>query len=157
MAFKDSADRLVADVDCTADGKSLCDSMGVEGYPTIKYGDPHNLQDYKEGRGFADLKKFFAGLGPECGPAHPELCDVQDKLEIQEFQAMSVSELEQALAEKEKKLETLEADFKVFMQGLEDSYKAANAKKEEEVEELRSNGLSLLKGVHRHATKKANA
>lgn len=24
-------------VDCTADGKPLCDEVGVRGYPTIKY------------------------------------------------------------------------------------------------------------------------
>lgn len=29
---------MIADVDCTAEGKSLCDEQGVQGFPTIKYG-----------------------------------------------------------------------------------------------------------------------
>ena len=36
-AFADSTTALVADVDCTADGKPLCDANGVRGYPTIKW------------------------------------------------------------------------------------------------------------------------
>merc|ERR1712193_546212 len=56
--FKDSKTALVADVDCTAGGQSLCNEVGVRGYPTIKYGDPNNLEDYKGGRDFDALKKF---------------------------------------------------------------------------------------------------
>jgi hypothetical protein len=43
---------LVGDCDCTADGKSLCEEVGVQGYPTIKYGDPSALEDYQGGRDF---------------------------------------------------------------------------------------------------------
>ena len=57
-AFKDSNTALVGDVDCTAAGKPLCDSNGVRGFPTIKYGDPADLQDYNGGRDFDALKKF---------------------------------------------------------------------------------------------------
>ncbi|OLQ03763.1 Type-2 histone deacetylase 2 [Symbiodinium microadriaticum] len=41
-----SSDVLIADVDadCTAGGKSKCEEVGVRGYPTIKYGDPDDLQ-----------------------------------------------------------------------------------------------------------------
>eukprot|EP00804_Cyclotella_cryptica_P026088 CCRYP_013950-RA/>CCRYP_013950-RA protein AED:0.18 eAED:0.18 QI:165/0.66/0.5/1/0.66/0.75/4/0/246 len=39
-AYAGSATQLVAEVDCTAAGKPLCDQVGVRGYPTIKYGDP---------------------------------------------------------------------------------------------------------------------
>ena len=56
-AFADSKTALVADVDCTAAGKPLCDSNGVKGFPTIKYGDPSDLQDYKGGRDLKSLKK----------------------------------------------------------------------------------------------------
>merc|ERR1712232_360522 len=46
---------LVADVDCTAAGQELCSANGVQGYPTLKYGDPSDLQDYKGGRDFGSL------------------------------------------------------------------------------------------------------
>merc|ERR1719181_369300 len=37
---------LVADVDCIGEGKDKCEEVGIEGFPTIKYGDPNNLEDY---------------------------------------------------------------------------------------------------------------
>ena len=45
--FEGDAVKLVADVDCTAKGKSLCEEHGIKGFPTLKYGDPTDLQDYK--------------------------------------------------------------------------------------------------------------
>jgi len=151
--FKGSADRLIADVDCTAGGKSLCDSVGVRGYPTIKYGDPNDLQDYKGGRSFADLKKFADGLGPQCGPANLDLCDDAKKKQITEFQAMSSSERETSIKDKEKAIDKLESDFKKFVEGLQKSYTEANEKKDKDVEELKNSGLGLLKAVHAHAKK----
>ena len=38
--FKDSPKVVIADVDCTAAGKPLCDKFGVRGYPTIKCAPP---------------------------------------------------------------------------------------------------------------------
>merc|ERR1712084_73477 len=109
----------IADVDCTAGGKEKCNEVGVRGYPTIKYGDPDDLQDYKGGRKLADLKKFVDGLGPQCGPANLDLCDAEKKKQIAEFQAMSASGREAQIAEKEKALATLESDFKKFVDGLQ--------------------------------------
>jgi len=42
--YKDHASALVADVDCTAEGKPLCDSNGVQGFPTIKWGSYGSLR-----------------------------------------------------------------------------------------------------------------
>merc|ERR1712039_628745 len=79
--FKDSPTSLVADVDCTAGGKDLCDKNGVKGYPTIKYGDVSDLQDYQGGRSFDDLKKFAEeNLGPSCGPTNLDLCSAEVKI-----------------------------------------------------------------------------
>merc|ERR1712117_705965 len=144
---------LIADVDCTAGGKSLCDQVGVRGYPTIKYGDPNDLQDYEGGRSFAELKKFADGLGPMCGPANLDLCDETKKKQIAEFQAMSASEREKTIKEKEKAVAKLEADFEKFVEGLQKSYEEADKKKEEDIEELKNSGLGILKAVHAHAKK----
>merc|ERR1712003_334459 len=89
--YKDSQTIVIADVDCTAGGKAKCDEVGVRGYPTIKYGDPNDLQDYKGGRDFAALKKFAEGLGPTCGPANLDLCDDGKKQTIEEFKALGAS------------------------------------------------------------------
>jgi len=57
-AYAGSKTALVADVDCTADGKPLCEEHGVQGFPTIKWGDPNDLKDYNGGRSYDDFKKL---------------------------------------------------------------------------------------------------
>jgi hypothetical protein len=49
---------MVADVDCTAEGEPLCQEFGIQGFPTLKWGDPSDLQDYNGGRSYEDLKQF---------------------------------------------------------------------------------------------------
>jgi hypothetical protein len=93
--FKGSATSLVADVDCTAEGKDLCSKHGVGGYPTIKYGDPDDLKDYNGGRSYDDLKKFAEeNLGPQCGPKNLDLCSDEVKVKLEKFMTMSAGKLE---------------------------------------------------------------
>ncbi|CAK9041046.1 unnamed protein product [Durusdinium trenchii] len=93
--FNGSPGSLVADVDCTAEGQSLCEKHEVKGYPTIKYGDPGDLKDYSGGRDFNALKKFAEeNLGPTCGPANLELCSEEVKKKIEGYMAMSGDRLE---------------------------------------------------------------
>merc|ERR1719160_713600 len=149
--FKDSATALIADVDCTAGGQSLCNEVGVKGYPTIKYGDPNNLEDYKGGRDFDSLKKFAEeNLGPTCGPANLDLCDDEKKASIEKFSAMSAADLEAAIKEKTDAAEKLETDFKEFVEGLQKQYTEASEKKEKDVEEVKNSGLGLMKAVAAH-------
>merc|ERR1711920_402871 len=93
--YADSPTALVADVDCTAAGKDLCETHGVQGFPTIKYGDPADLQDYNGGRDFDSLKKFAEeNLGPQCGPTNLDLCDEKKRKKIEGFMAMSLERVE---------------------------------------------------------------
>merc|ERR1711879_353174 len=86
---------LVVDVDCTTEGKELCEKHDVRGYPSIKYGDPAELKDYNGGRSFDDLKKFAEeNLGPTCGPANLDLCKDADATKIKKFMDMSQERLE---------------------------------------------------------------
>jgi len=171
--FKDSTTSLVGDVDCTADGKSLCEEMGVQGFPSIKYGDPSDLQDYEGGRSFADLKSFAAAnLGPQCGPKHLDLCDDAKKAEIGRFSAMSATELDEFVSEGKAKIEELEAAFKAFVGTLDEQVKAAgdkkdeimpklreeygekSAKKDAAVAEVKASGMGLAKAVKAFAASK---
>jgi len=104
--FEGSSTSLVADVDCTADGKSLCDKSDVQGFPTIKYGDPTDLKDYQGGRDFDSLKKFAdENLGPQCGPDNMDLCSDKIKKKLEGYLAMSVDKLEGKIAKAQKAVE----------------------------------------------------
>merc|ERR1719460_3312634 len=104
--FSSSGTALVGDVDCTADGKDLCETHGVEGFPTIKYGDPGDLKDYQGGRDFDALKKFASeNLGPQCGPDHMDLCDDAMKAKIEGYLKMSADRMEGKIRNAKKLLE----------------------------------------------------
>lgn len=165
--FKDSTSALVGDVDCTAAGESLCQEVGVNGYPTIKHGDPNDLQDYEGGRSFTDLSSWAkANLGPQCGPQYVDLCDDAQKADIQKYSAMSDDELAAFIREGKDKLEKIEQDFKAFvgtldkqmaevspdqkdalLNRLRGEYKVESDKKDEHIAEVKKSGLGLAKSV----------
>ena len=153
-AFADSKTALVGDVDCTAAGKPLCDSNGVQGFPTIKWGDPSALEDYQGGRDFDALDKFAKdNLKPMCSPANIDLCDDDKKAEIEKFSSMSADDLDAAIKEKEKENETAESDFKTFVEGLQKQYEEAMKKKDEAIAAVKASGLGLMKAVKANAGK----
>jgi hypothetical protein len=153
-AFKESKTALVADVDCTAGGKTLCNDNGVRGYPTIKYGSPDNLEDYKGGRDYKSLKEFAdKNLGPSCGPNNLDLCDEETKSTIKKFQAMPAADLEKEIAENEAAMEKVEKDFKAFVEGLNKQYQDESKKKDDAVAEIKGGGLGLMKAVKAAAAK----
>merc|ERR1719313_465571 len=93
--FEGSSTSLVGDVDCTAEGKDLCEKHEIRGYPSIKYGDPSELKDYNGGRSYDDLKKFAdENLGPSCGPTNLDLCPEADRAKLESFMKMSSGKLE---------------------------------------------------------------
>jgi len=146
--YKDHATVLIADVDCTAEGKPLCDSNGVQGFPTIKWGDPSNLEDYQGGRDLAALKKFAKeNLKPMCSPKNIDLCDDEKKAEIEKFQAMEDDDLDKAIEEKEKLLEDAEETFKNEVQKLQEKYQQLQKDKETAMTEVKESGLGLMKSV----------
>merc|ERR1712146_63130 len=111
---------LIADVDCTSDGgKAPCEEVGVRGYPTIKWGDASNLEDYQGGRTYDDLKKFAKeNLKPICSPKNPDLCDDAKKKEIADLQALSEADLDAKIAEKKKAIEDAEEAFNTGLKDL---------------------------------------
>jgi len=131
--FADSKTSLVADVDCTADGKDLCEKHKVEGFPTIKYGDPGDLKKYEGPRDYDGLKKFAdENLGPTCGPDNLDLCNDADKASIEKFIAMSEEELDAALAEGDAKMKKIKDKSAAAIKKLNN--KVAEMQKEIEAE-----------------------
>lgn len=155
--FEGSDTALVADVDCTADGKSLCETVGVKGYPTLKWGDPSNLEDYQGGRDFDTLLKFAKeSLKPVCSPSNIDLCDDEKKADIAKLQAMSDEELASSISKEEEKLEEAEETFKKEVQKLQEKYQKLMEAKDDAQAAVKAAGLGLMKSVQA-AKKKAAA
>merc|ERR1712039_913887 len=149
--FKDSKSALVADVDCTAGGKPLCDANGVRGFPTLKHGDPNNLEDYKGGRDFDSLKKFATdNLGPTCGPNNLDLCDDEKKALVKKFMAMSGPDLDAEITKKDDEMKAAEKELEDLLKGLHAQYEEGQKKKDDTKKAIKESGLGLMKSVLAH-------
>merc|ERR1719274_560513 len=121
--YSGHASALVADVDCTAEGKPLCEEHGVQGFPTIKWGDPSALEDYEGGRDYSDLESFAEeNLKPICSPSNIDLCDDDKKKEIADLKALPADELEKQIEEKKKLIKDAEEAFETGLKGLQATY-----------------------------------
>jgi len=155
--YKDHASILIADVDCTTEGKELCSEHGVRGYPTIKSGDPAAMEDYKGGRTLSDFQKHAASLKPSCSPANIDLCDADKKAKIEELQGMSASDLDAKIKEEEKKNGDAEATFKEEVDKLQKRYESLSKEKDEALEAVKESGLGLMKAVKANKGKSGNS
>ncbi|GAX22733.1 thioredoxin domain-containing protein 5 [Fistulifera solaris] len=154
--FNSNPTQLIADVDCTAEGKPLCDAVGVRGYPTLKWGDPSALEDYQGGRDYETLKAFAEkNLKPVCSPANIDLCDADKKAQIEKLLAMPDAELEKSIQENVDAMKKIEDEFNEFVQGLQKQYQDATTKKEADLAAIKDSGFGLMKAVKAHKAKGA--
>merc|ERR1719420_2584964 len=145
---KKAATSLIADVDCTAAGKPLCDSNDVRGFPTIKWGDPSSLEDYQGGRDYDALKKFAKeSLKPICSPSNIDLCDDAKKKEINELEALDMPALEAKVEEKKKLIKDAEENFEAELKKLQDTYQKLQDEKDNTIKEVKASGLGLMSAV----------
>jgi hypothetical protein len=145
---------LIADVDCTAEGKPLCEQVGVSGFPTIKWGDIGNLEVYEGGRDYDALKKFAKdNLKPMCSPANIDLCDEEKKTEIAVFQALSATDLDAKIEAKKAEQKAATEHFDTMVKELQETYQKLETEKKEALEAVKSSGLGLMQAVQAHAKK----
>merc|ERR1719183_3483200 len=129
---------LIADVDCTSEGKPLCEQVGVQGFPTIKWGDVSNLETYEGGRDYEALKKFAKdNLKPMCSPSNIDLCDDEKKKEIAEFQALSAEDLAAKIEEKKAEMKAAESTFEEEVKKLQSTYEQLQKDKDSTIEEVK--------------------
>jgi len=146
---------LVADVDCTDEkAKPLCETHGVEGFPTIKWGDPSALESYEGGREYKDLKKFAKeNLKPMCSPANIDLCDDEKKATIAKFQAMPLEELTAAIDEKQATIKAAGETFDAAVKELQATYEKLQKDTVETIKTTMVSGLGMLQAVAATAAK----
>jgi len=148
--FEGHASGFVGSVDCTSEGKPLCDDNGVQGFPTLKWGDPSALEDYDGGRDYESLEAFAEGnLKPICSLANLDLCDDEKKALIAGFNAMSVEELSAAIEETEKKVKDEEDKFSAEVEKLQNQYEDLDNIKNGKIAELKSDTFGILKALRK--------
>jgi len=155
-AFDGHKTALIGDVDCTsADGKGLCETHGVEGFPTIKYGDPSGLESYEGGRDFSALEKFAKeNLKPMCSPTNIDLCDAEKKAEIEKFMALDDAALDALIEGKDKEIQAAEKDFEEAVKKLQETYEGLEKEKTKKLQDVKDSGLGLMKAVKASLKKK---
>jgi len=146
--YADSKTAGVFDVDCTAGGKDLCETHGVQGFPSIKFGDPSALEDYEGGRDYDALEKFAEeNLKPMCSPSNIDLCEADKKKQIEELMAMGADALDAKIAEKEKEQKDAEAHFDAEVKKLQETYEGLSKTKDETIKAVKESGLGMMKAV----------
>jgi hypothetical protein len=152
--YEGSKTALVADVDCTDAGKQLCEDHGVEGFPTIKWGDPSALEDYEGGRDFEELSDFAKeNLKPICSPGNIEICSPEKKAKIEELMKMRKADLDELIMEGEDKIKKANEDFEKAIEELQAKYEQLDKDKTATIAAVKESGLSLLKAVSAHKDK----
>lgn len=156
--YEGHADVLVGESDCTAAGKTLCEDLQVQGYPTLKYGDPTSLTDYQGARDLEGLKRFAdSELRPSCSLSRMDLCDAAQRERIEELQALSPLELAAEIAKSEKELAELETKFKRDVEELQREYKELQDAKAGAAAAVRAGGLGLMRAVQGAARRAGTA
>lgn len=137
--YKDSSSVLIADVDCTAAGKSLCDKNGVSGYPTIKTFAPGDSdgEDYKGGRDLEALRKHAEGLGPVCSVDNKELCTDEQWKALEKYIGMSQARRDAKLNKLKNAIQKLESAHEALQKKLSEEYETSNKALEKLQEELK--------------------
>lgn len=139
---------LIAEVDCTTEGKPLCDANGVKGFPSLKWGDASSLEDYQGGRTYDALAKFATeNLKPICSPSNIDICDDDMKAKIGELMGKSDDELSASIAEEEKKMEEAEENFTKEVEKLQATYQKLMEDKDAAQAAVKASGLGLMKAV----------
>lgn len=154
-AFENSVSTLIAEVDCEEKGAELCKEMGVENYPTLKYGHPSNLQDYEGGLQYDELLMFASKeVGPVCGPKSSELCDAGQKVKIKKLQAEGIVKLEKDIDETEKRISDAEMRFNDKLMKIHEETESAYSKllkeKEDSLKVFKKHDIRMMKLVLAH-------
>jgi len=148
----------VFDVDCTADGKDLCEEVGVQSYPTIKYGDPSdkkNLKDYEGGRDLESLKKFAEeNLAPLCGPQSKDACEAEELKLLEQFMATEVAKLKKDEKALDKKFGDRDKKLKKRTTKLDDQYQELS---EDEGDHMKTKPAKGKEKQHEQKTAKFDA
>lgn len=138
---------LVGDADCEGTGASLCDAVGVEGFPTIRWGSPDDLQDYEGGRDSKSLVNFASKLKPMCSVHNLAACNSKKVSQIKQMQAMSEAELTEFIATVDAELSKETDKHQQITRDLEAKIEDADFEYGEKVKQIQQKGFNFAKAI----------
>jgi protein disulfide-isomerase A6 len=150
--FEDNENVVVAEVDCTVE-RELCEEHGIQGFPTIKQGNPILLEDYQGSRSYQALKAFADDLKPRCGFFNLELCDESERKQLEEMMALSEEELEAKISERDEKVVEAQKIFEKAVEGLQMKFNELKTSLEKQKAEAKSEEYLQWKSVRVAKTK----
>tara|TARA_B100001989_G_C24549475_1_gene473281 strand:+ start:4587 stop:5243 length:657 start_codon:yes stop_codon:yes gene_type:complete len=119
---------IIGDVDCTDNGKLLCDKYGVKGYPTLKRFWKKTNEDYSGERSYEALKKYVDTLKPLCGPENLDYCSEKQKKTISVIGKMTQTQLDTKLKVLNKEIEDADKDHQELLKSLQSTFKESSEK-----------------------------
>lgn len=141
---------LVAEVDCTdEEAEVLC--MEVQGFPTLKYGDPEDLEDYDGARDYEELSAFAKEtLGSAvCSMKNIDACSDEKKAQIEKFKAMPAEELAKIIDVEEQKIITSESNLEAEIMKLQAVYEELIEAHTDLIKQVNEDGLKMMQAVER--------
>lgn len=148
--FASITDALIAEVDCTEDeNDKICSENGVQGFPTLKYGNPSALDDYQGGRDYESLKSFAdENLKPSCSPFNIDLCEGEQKEMIESFASMSEADLQAKVDAVDEIVKAADAEFEAALEKLQQTYETMQETHETMLADEKSNSnYKIIKAV----------
>ena len=149
-AYETDTSKLIAEVDCTAESsQALCQEHGVEGFPTLKYGNPTSLFDYEGGRDFDSMYAFVnSDVKLSCSPFNLELCNDDEKKVIKDVMKMDDKALEEEIAKVDAVMKEADEDLEKGIEGLQARFEAMMSKHEAEMDKIKEEAdYKLMKSV----------
>jgi len=125
--FADHNIALVASVDCSEEeNDSICEDFGVEGFPTIAWGDSHSASHYTGGRDYASMKKFADEkiVYPVCSILTVGACSDEEKADIAFVEEKTDAELLEVVTKFKEVVKEEEKEFEKWVEDLQRSYEA---------------------------------
>mmetsp|Transcript_82730 Transcript_82730/g.208181 ORF Transcript_82730/g.208181 Transcript_82730/m.208181 type:complete len:253 (-) Transcript_82730:7-765(-) len=90
----------------------LCSEHGKAGFPTIKWGNPSDLDDVAVARKYEDLKKFAdENLRPLCSLTNPAACDEEQAAMLTRIKGLDIAELKRKIVAAEQKIQAALDEF----------------------------------------------
>lgn len=123
----DSGKITIADVDCTGEGKKICEAQDIKGFPTLKYFEEGDVDDYEGERTYEKLKEFADNISSmkKCSSNKKENCNDSELALLNKYADYSVTEVETQILKIKEEIEKLDTAMSELLKELQSQYDKA--------------------------------